>query len=891
MMDKPHYFEEVRANATIERSDIDQKPYLAGMLRSMFRQIQKPRYVVSELLQNADDAGAIEASAYIQDGEFVFTHNGKDFTEKDFTSLCRFGYSTKHSLRTIGFRGIGFKSTFSLGDQVRLITPTLSVTFCRERFTEPVWRDLAEQPFHTSVRVAIKDDYREEALKKNLAEWSQDPASLLFFNNIQSLRIEGKEVQWKSQGGGPVPNSKGMVLSSDPEKEYLLIRSPDEDFPSEALEEIKEERMVPTDEESASPCCRVEIILGLEKGQLFAILPTGVTTDLPFACNAPFMQDPDRGGIKDLSTSPTNRWLLHRVGELAGKALLAWVSNGKLDNNNRAQAYGLLPNVNWDDDSLKGECATLVKKTMANTIRESKFLITEAGELIERERCQAVPELLLKVWSHDQVAASFTDEGEEILSRHVSADNLKKLAYWGWVRVIDNSKVLEVLESKHLPRPESWPKLMMLWAYISGEIYPHWHSASNHTGVKVIPVQGQDLLYAANKVVRLGEKKLLPSKEDWNFLADYLLFLNQKWPRFLAKQKRRAKDRSDEAFSKEVEKADGLLEKLGLGQAADASEVIQQVSSKFFDQSNRKIEDYTRLAQLAATLGVKVTKSFQFVTRDNYRRPVNSYIVADIHNDLNEFIDNDWCEKHVLHDDYNKLLSCEKDKWRAWISSERSKLSTFVPLKELPKYIPTRSRLEEELKARGVDEELSYPYKEGRFTIEDWDFADEHWQKWQVSASGDPAFWARLLLRILEQSPSVWNRALNAKVIQRASNGYEQQMVTKAPIPATWILKFRGFSCLQDKHDKFCQPAELLLRTSDTKPLLEIESFVQKNLDTATNRPLLVMLGVGDTPTKPDRLLNRLLSLSRSDNLDDLLIDAIEKLYHGTRSVDEHMLN
>ena len=49
---------------------------------------------------------------------FVFTHNGEDFTEEHFASLCRFGYSNKRALHTIGFRGIGFKSTFSLGDVV-----------------------------------------------------------------------------------------------------------------------------------------------------------------------------------------------------------------------------------------------------------------------------------------------------------------------------------------------------------------------------------------------------------------------------------------------------------------------------------------------------------------------------------------------------------------------------------------------------------------------------------------------------------------------------------------------------------------------------------------------------------------------------------------------------
>ena len=139
MTDAPPYFEDVRATAARRWVQLEQDPVLAGPWHQLFKQVQSPRHVVSELLQNADDAGATMASADIQDGEFIFIHNGEDFTEEHFISLCRFGYSNKRSLHTIGFRGIGFKSTFSLGDEVRLRTPSLSVAFRRSRFTEPLW--------------------------------------------------------------------------------------------------------------------------------------------------------------------------------------------------------------------------------------------------------------------------------------------------------------------------------------------------------------------------------------------------------------------------------------------------------------------------------------------------------------------------------------------------------------------------------------------------------------------------------------------------------------------------------------------------------------------------------------------------------------------------------
>src|SRR2546422_4694954 len=158
----PQYFEQIRAAASRRWDQLEHDRDLAGPWHQLFKQVQSPRHVVSELLQNADDAGATEASVRIEDDSFVFEHNGEDFTEDHFASLCRFGHSNKRALHTIGFRGIGFKSTFSLGDQVELDTPTLSVVFNKRRFSEPVWsgnRSLAKG--RTRIRVPFADQKRK----------------------------------------------------------------------------------------------------------------------------------------------------------------------------------------------------------------------------------------------------------------------------------------------------------------------------------------------------------------------------------------------------------------------------------------------------------------------------------------------------------------------------------------------------------------------------------------------------------------------------------------------------------------------------------------------------------------------------------------------------------
>lgn len=115
MSRSPAYFDRIRSLASQRWDQLERDPDLAGPWHLLFSQVQSPRHVLSELLQNADDAGATEAFVKIRDGEFIFSHNGEDFTEDQFSSLCRFGYSNKRALHTIGFRGVGFKSTFSFG--------------------------------------------------------------------------------------------------------------------------------------------------------------------------------------------------------------------------------------------------------------------------------------------------------------------------------------------------------------------------------------------------------------------------------------------------------------------------------------------------------------------------------------------------------------------------------------------------------------------------------------------------------------------------------------------------------------------------------------------------------------------------------------------------------
>jgi hypothetical protein len=858
----PAYFQSIRERATKRWDQLEADPELAGPWHQLFKQVQSPRHILSELLQNADDAGASEARVAIENDRFVFEHNGGDFIEAHFASICRFGYSNKRALHTIGFRGIGFKSTFSLGDRVELFTPTLAVAFERSRFTEPHWIDSQNLTTGTTrVEVAIANPLLRREVEKNLDEWLKSPVSLLFFKRIRRLQVGDKAVHWQSLGPGPVAESEWMALDEKTQSPFLLIRSAEEAFPADALDEIRKERMLGAEDSGDFPPCRVEIVLGA-KGRLYVVLPTGVETPLPFACNAPFIQDPARLKIKDPETSPTNRWLLKRAGELAASAMVEWLGQTRANPRDRADAYGLLPDVDREASTLEGSCAALVELAFADAIADRPILLTEEGELVAAEVAIVVPLPIFDIWPAEQAMALLDEKSRPALCRHVSTKDRTKLIHWKMVEEFSKDDLLDRLRSSHLPRPSTWRHLLNLWSYIAPEV-TGWKS-NDTDRLRIVPVQGKEVLYSASEVVRLGEKKLLQSDEDWEFLAAHLIVLNQNWTRFLAEQ-RRDKGERDGGGGDTVEAAFAVLEEIGLDETSDVNAVIEQVAADYFGSGQAKLVECVRLAQIAAKLGAAIGESFRYACADLKLRAVAKAILFDEGRVLEDLLPEIAQQTQLLHADYvASFSSCSREDWLRWVSSGRSGLQTFAPLVAKRDSIYGRQRVTAEAQARGLRGTLYYPFVTNSFVIDDWDFPNEYWKHWEALSKTDSRIWSKVVGRILEQRDTYWSRASSARLSQVATTGSTRSLSSE-PLLADWLLKLRSKSCLPDTRDAIQLPADLLRRTPETESLIDVEPFVHGLLDRETTRPLLDLLGVRSTPSGPGRLLDRLRALAKSD--------------------------
>ena len=857
----PDYFDRIRERASKRWDQLEADPELAGPWHQLFKQVQSPRHILSELLQNADDAGASEARVSIEDDRFVFEHDGEDFIEAHFASICRFGYSNKRALHTIGFRGIGFKSTFSLGDRVELFTPTLAVAFERTRFTEPHWIE-GVQPTSSSTRVevAIANSLLRREVEKNLDEWLKSPVSLLFFKTIRRLQIGDKAVHWQSLGPGPVAESEWMALDEKADDPFLLIRSAEEAFPDDALDEIRKERMIGAEDCGDFPPCRVEIVLGA-KGRLYVVLPTGVETPLPFACNAPFIQDPARLKIKDPETSPTNRWLLKRAGALAADAMAEWLEQTKSSPRDRADAYGLLPDVDREASTLEGSCAAIVELAFDEAIGDRPVLLTEEGGLAAAKGAIAVPLPIFEIWPADQAMALLDDQSRPALCQHVSPKGRTKLVHWNLVEEFSKSDLLEQLRGKHLPRPSTWRHLLNLWAYIAPEV-TGWqcHDADR---LRIVPVQGKEVLYSAAEVVRLGEKKLLQSDEDWEFLADHLIVLNQNWTRFLADQRRDKGDK--DARRGDVEAAFAVLEEIGLDGTSDVNAVIERVATDYFKSGQPKLVECVQLAQIAAKLGVTIGDSFRYACADLKLRSIEKAVLFDENGALEELLPQAIRQTQLLHPDYVATFkSCTRDEWLQWISSGKSGLRTFPPLVEARTFSGRESALNVELKKRSFSGRIEYRYKDPWFYIHDWDFPADLWAHWQRAAKTDDGIWAAVAEKLIAEKSDFWSPKASATVAEEASNGHRRTVLRRGLLPA-WASRLRELPCFRDVRGFLHKPGDLLRRTPETEALIDVEPFVHGLLDRETTRPLLDLLGVRSTPSGPGRLLDRLRALAKSD--------------------------
>ncbi|HPL48456.1 MAG TPA: hypothetical protein PL030_09655 [Smithella sp.] len=875
----PEYFINIQNDARQRWNQLDADPVLAGPWHQLFRQVQSPRHVLSELLQNADDAKASWIRATIKNDVFEFIHDGEDFDADALQSLCQFGLSNKRHLHTIGFRGVGFKSVFSLGPQVAILTPTLSFGFNKKRFTEPFWIDTSSfSRDETVIKVKIEDHRKAAAIKTEIEHWVKSPIPLLFFNNIRKLEIQQDTINKEILGAGPVRNASYVRLSGRETIDVTVINSEPALFPMDALQEIRDER---GSTELELPPSIVQIILCKAKEHhLYTVLPTDVTPYLPFSLNGPFIQDPARKEIKHPATSPTNQWLLQRIGALAANTMIAWLENRDLGVEERIRAYDLLPAISKDSNGLNQACTECVLEELRKHIKtNSNILLTQDNTLSSKEKTIMLPKAITKTWTVEQSLSIFSPKKQKLLAQNISDQSLKALKSWDFVDELEAKDMIERLMNSKPICPEPVEKLIHIWAHLQP------FSTVDHTDLRkllrnlsIVPVSGKSALLPASQVMVLGTTTWNVSNENKDFLISQVDIVDASWVNFMAKQ-------DDDNNNRDLELARDLFMKLSLHQRVGVEQVVTAVAKKIFSSQNIAHEHGIRLAQVAALSDVRIQDDFKYLCRDGCWRKPNADLLIQGINDLESILPTDIFSKKVISSDYAEGLSRKDiEQWNAWVNAfEKSKLLGFpMPaLKEINLY-KTHAEISAYCVEKGGHAPSEFPLKSQTFHLVDYDWEDEIWDEWKDMTDNDPEFIKSVLLAIFNNWSDFWDKRIEAKINQEGHSYY--RLLNHGKLHAAWLQKFRNLPCLPDTFGHCYLPIELYRRTADTDALYNVEKFIHPDFDKPQYSKILDLLGVRNKPTGVDALLARLKDLSNAGS------PPITHLVYLYRAIDRVLL-
>ncbi|KAL9039702.1 MAG: hypothetical protein Q9214_004772, partial [Letrouitia sp. 1 TL-2023] len=160
----------------------------------------KDTHFVYELIQNADDnkyaSGMVPYLNFTARDKWVKVQcNEKGFTEKDVNALCNVSKSTKNTRKTIGEKGIGFKSVFKVADEVHIGSNGFQFILSKANgafgMVQPEWRtfnDWSKFPDVTLLKLSLSADCEASMIHEEIEDLK--PTVLLFLRNLLKISID-----------------------------------------------------------------------------------------------------------------------------------------------------------------------------------------------------------------------------------------------------------------------------------------------------------------------------------------------------------------------------------------------------------------------------------------------------------------------------------------------------------------------------------------------------------------------------------------------------------------------------------------------------------------------------------------------------------------------------
>ena len=296
-------------------------------------------HFIYELLQNAEDTKATEASFALSEGALVFEHNGRPFNEGDIRGITDIGDGTKAADDdTIGRFGIGFKAVFPYTETPRIWSPTYAFEISEMVLPSELPRDRT-----LGNRTRFEFTFNSEKKKRNVAflevrdglEEISDK-TLLFLSHIG-------EIQWRIDDG-----REGRLLRISHSDHHIEILREIDSRPTESSHYLRfTETVEALGRQYAAIAFELEPLPSYDPSKRrrsfskqFRIVPAGrgcvavyftaakETSNLRFHLHAPFVPELSRSSIKD---TRANGPLFRQLASLAARCLPTIRDLGLLD--------------------------------------------------------------------------------------------------------------------------------------------------------------------------------------------------------------------------------------------------------------------------------------------------------------------------------------------------------------------------------------------------------------------------------------------------------------------------------------------------------------------------------------------------------------------------------
>lgn len=372
---------------------------------------------VFELLQNADDQPNkgcdVSINLKLLKDNLLFMHNGKPFDVADVESICSIGDSTKkNDAQKIGYKGIGFKSVFSISDTVYINSGNFSFSFDKGSWwyrkldnideipwqIKPIWAEQYRYPksiqeteefFNEKVSIGLSlEDAEVSVYRSMIPKLLGEPRFMLFLRNVSSLKFEDdfgeKYSIEKISNDGSCDilfngNNVGQWITED----FIV----DVDVPEETRAAIRDSKLVPQklkDIQKTRISYAVTyknnqiILLSKEQSILFSYLPTKVSEfAFPFIVNADFLTSANREGIH--LKNPWNIFLFGCLGKLCVDFAI------KLSKKATNYLEILPPLLIAEENSSRTELINAFNDSYKKALIESSFILNQSGILTKQE--------------------------------------------------------------------------------------------------------------------------------------------------------------------------------------------------------------------------------------------------------------------------------------------------------------------------------------------------------------------------------------------------------------------------------------------------------------------------------------------------------------------------